>query len=68
MLFRQEFGAVRGRSALQNGAVFALQFAPVGGGDPLAGLEHAGEMARRDEARSLGDFGDVEPGGAGASQ
>ena len=29
-MFRQEFGAVRGRSALQNGAVFALQFAPVG--------------------------------------
>ena len=68
LLFRQEFGAVRGRPALQNGAVFALQFAPVGGEDPLAGLEHAGEMAGRDEACGLGDFGDVEPGGAGASQ
>ena len=73
LLFRQEFGAVRGRPelqnatvrgrlALQNGAVFALQFAPVGGGDPLAGLEHAGEMAGRDEARGLGDFGDVQLG------
>ena len=72
-MFRQEFGAVRGRSelqngavrdrlALQNGAVFTLQFAPAGGGDPFAGLEHAGEMARRDEARGFGDFGDVQLG------
>ena len=68
LLFRQEFGAVRGRPELPNGVLSTLRLAPVGWVSP-PGLEHAGEMAGRDEARGLGDFGDVQlGGGAGASQ
>ncbi len=66
--FRQEkivvpakMRTVGDRSELQHGALPAPAFCASWRGS-LAGLEHAGEMAGRDEARGLGDFSDIQPG------